>query len=169
MSELPSTTITTTIINHNDTEPIEFNVFQNYSVLVKKLEQLALGVDITVSNISLDYKQDDEATPNNPGSLLSPQTHVTHTYIDEVEYSRVVSDIWVGVILTLLIVSVIFLICAGFLYHKFQKWKNSYEISKTGTIIHLNFNANFRLDDTKNQTKQRHVPEKSTQTRNQYM
>ncbi|KAL9904517.1 uncharacterized protein LOC119644426 [Glossina fuscipes] len=153
MAELPSTTITATITNHNDSERIEFSLFQNYSVLINKLEQLALGVDVTLTNISLDYKQDtsfthdDETIADSSGSQLYPQTHVTHTYVDEVEYSRVVSDIWVGVILTLLIVSVIFLICAGFLYHKFQKWKNSYRSDATDPVETCrNYPPNYEME-----------------------
>ncbi|XP_046807457.1 protein commissureless 1-like [Lucilia cuprina] len=109
-----------------------FDLIQNYSVLINKLEQLALGVDATLDNIAVDHKaveltlgKGDLLTDSITASRTGPP-HVTLAHgLEEVEYSRVVSDIWIGVILTLLIVSVIFFICACFLYHKFQQWKNS--------------------------------------------
>lgn len=123
------------LTNHNTTDHFEiqnFDLIQNYSVLINKLEQLALGVDATLDNISVDH-QALEVTVGSGDLLGDPiassragPPHVTHAHgLEEMEYSRVVSDIWIGVILTLLIVSVIFFICACFLYHKFQQWKNS--------------------------------------------
>lgn len=110
------------------------DLIQNYSVLINKLEQLALGVDATLDNISLDHNNKALTVALGNGEFMGdpiaasragpPHVSMAHG-LEEVEYSRVVSDIWIGVILTLLIVSVIFFICACFLYHKFQQWKNS--------------------------------------------
>lgn len=110
-----------------------FDLIQNYSLLINKLEQLALGVDATLDNIAVDHKavevtlgQGDFVGGDPLTASRAGPPHVTLAHgLEEVEYSRVVSDIWIGVILTLLIVSVIFFICACFLYHKFQQWKNS--------------------------------------------
>ncbi|XP_065361360.1 uncharacterized protein comm3 [Calliphora vicina] len=132
-----------------------FDLIQNYSVLINKLEQLALGVDATLDNIAVDHKAVELTLGN--GDLLAgdPITasragppHVTLAHgLEEVEYSRVVSDIWIGVILTLLIVSVIFFICACFLYHKFQQWKNSYRTNNNENIeICRNYPPNFEAE-----------------------
>lgn len=43
------------------------------------------------------------------------------------EYNRFVGDVWVGIVLTLMIVTSIFCMCACFLYHKFRQWKASGE------------------------------------------
>lgn len=142
------TNLTTTISNTSAAsitaaavDNFELDLLQNYSVLINKLEQIALGVDATLSNISVDHHELEISlgTPIYSNDLLGDPIaasragppHVTNAHgLEEVEYSRVVSDIWIGVILTLLIVSVIFFICACFLYHKFQQWKNSCKCRK---------------------------------------
>lgn len=45
----------------------------------------------------------------------------------EGDYDRFIGDVWVGVVLTLMIVTSIFCMCACFLYHKFRQWKQSGE------------------------------------------
>lgn len=42
---------------------------------------------------------------------------------DEDEYQNLVKDIWIGCILTLIVVSCIICSCSFFAYHKFQTWK----------------------------------------------
>lgn len=132
MSELQviSTNYTTT---SKDTLEL-FELPQNYSVLINKLERLALGLDSALGNLSLDRKEIEVAVggskefldpfsgPTAGGHLQPARSTYNH---HETEIPLVVSDIWIGVILTLLIVSVIFFICSCFLYHKFQEWKNS--------------------------------------------
>lgn len=144
----PLEQVITTITNHTATEKIDlqsFDIPKNYSLLINKLEQLALGLDTALGNLSLDHKGVEiavsgSATSSSEGFSLGapilaarapPHTpHVQAHGSNEVEYSRVVSDIWIGVILTLLIVSVVFFICSCFLYHKFQQWKNSCKFSE---------------------------------------
>ncbi|XP_075159657.1 comm3 isoform X1 [Haematobia irritans] len=129
----------------NDT--FDLDLLQNYTVLINKLEQLAVGVDPTFGNISVDHKEFEISLGSGGASVdldllgdpiaasRAGPPHITYAHgLDEAEYSRVVSDIWIGVILTLLIVSVIFFICVCFLYHKFQQWKNSYRTSNSETV-----------------------------------
>ena len=40
-------------------------------------------------------------------------------------YDRFVADIWVGIVLTLMILSSVFCICSCFLYHKFRHWQRN--------------------------------------------
>lgn len=40
-------------------------------------------------------------------------------------YERFIGDVWVGIVLTLMILSTIFCMCSCYLYHKFRQWKNS--------------------------------------------
>lgn len=49
-------------------------------------------------------------------------------YNTEVDYNRFMGDVWVGIVLTLMIVTSIFCMCACFLYHKFRQWKASGEL-----------------------------------------
>ncbi|XP_059216310.1 uncharacterized protein LOC106092403 [Stomoxys calcitrans] len=128
-------------------DAFDLDLLQNYTVLINKLEQLAVGVDPTFGNISVDHKEleislgggganvDLDLLGDPIAASRAGPPHVTYAHgLEEAEYSRVVSDIWIGVILTLLIVSVIFFICACFLYHKFQQWKNSYRTSNSEPV-----------------------------------
>lgn len=124
-----------------------FDLPGNYSILINKLEQLALGLDSALGNFTIDRQEVEinlsgAASANDVADVAddlfndvlpaarSPTPHIAHgsriyTGDDEKDFAHVVSDIWIGVILTLLIVFVIFFICACFVYHKFQQWKNS--------------------------------------------
>lgn len=53
----------------------------------------------------------------------------------DAEYDRFIGDVWVGILLTLMIVSSIFCMCACFLYHKFLQWKTSRKSPLTKTPI----------------------------------
>ncbi|KAL5291091.1 hypothetical protein ACFFRR_010479 [Megaselia abdita] len=101
---------------------------QNYSALLTKLEKLAIDLDVNLENITL-AKKEVEISINTADSGVTIADHVPVTAADG-EYSRYISDIWIGVILTLLIVSIIFFICSCFLYHKFQQWKNTYHAGR---------------------------------------
>lgn len=108
-----------------------FEIPQNYSALLNKLEKLAIDLDVNLENITL-AKKEVEISINTADSGLTVSDHVPVVApvagVDG-EYSRYISDIWIGVILTLLIVSIIFFICSCFLYHKFQQWKNTCEFN----------------------------------------
>ncbi|XP_059607962.1 protein commissureless 2 homolog [Phlebotomus argentipes] len=55
----------------------------------------------------------------------------------DAEYDRFIGDVWVGILLTLMIVSSIFCMCACFLYHKFLQWKTSLHQSHQGANDNL--------------------------------
>ncbi|XP_014093750.1 protein commissureless 2 homolog [Bactrocera oleae] len=153
MSELQviSTNYTTT---SKDTLEL-FELPQNYSVLINKLERLALGLDSALGNLSLDRKEIEVAVggskefldpfsgPTAGGHLQPARSTYNH---HETEIPLVVSDIWIGVILTLLIVSVIFFICSCFLYHKFQEWKNSYRTNPEPVEICRHFPPDYEVE-----------------------
>jgi uncharacterized Fe-S cluster-containing radical SAM superfamily protein len=45
------------------------------------------------------------------------------TKFREVEYEKFLADVWVGVVLTLMVLSCVCCVCSCLLYHKFQQWK----------------------------------------------
>ncbi|XP_030372214.1 uncharacterized protein LOC115622419 [Scaptodrosophila lebanonensis] len=137
-----------------------FDLPSNYSVLINKLEQLALGLDSALGNITIDRQEveinlggtvaasdvadvaDDLLFKDVITAPRAPPPRVAHGSRiyrgdDGDDYAHVVSDIWIGVILTLLIVFVIFFICACFLYHKFQQWKHSYRANHNEPTIEI--------------------------------
>lgn len=50
--------------------------------------------------------------------------HNRHGMTDA-EYDRFVSDMWIGIALTMLMVFIVFALCFWYMYHKFQQWKRS--------------------------------------------
>ncbi|EDW19151.1 uncharacterized protein LOC6582994 isoform X1 [Drosophila mojavensis] len=159
-----TTTTTTTLSNataSSSGEKLQLDGFDlpgNYSILINKLEQLALGLDSALGNFTIDRQEVEinlsGASANDVADVADdlifsdvlpaarpPTTHIAHgsrIYTGEEEdFAHVVSDIWIGVILTLLIVFVIFFICACFLYHKFQQWKNSYRANHGDATIEV--------------------------------
>ncbi|XP_053954909.1 uncharacterized protein LOC128861049 [Anastrepha ludens] len=149
MSELQVFTTNYTTTSSQDKLEL-FELPQNYSILINKLERLALGLDTTFSNLSLDRK-DVELAVSGSNEFLDafgsrvPPSRVIHTRLES-DIPAVVSDIWIGVILTLLIVSVIFFICSCFLYHKFQQWKNSYRTNPEPVEICRHFPPDYEVE-----------------------
>ena len=71
---------------------------------------------------------------------ITPNLTVFVTEVDEVEmvpdgaargrdeeYEQFLADVWVGVVLTLMVLSCVCCVCSCLLYHKFQQWKRSGE------------------------------------------
>lgn len=110
---LSSSSVASTIETTSTSAPVE-GLAHNYTVLLSKLEKLA-----ALSEINNDHL-----------NQALPTVATGHHGMSQNEYTRAISDIWVGVVLTLLILSTIFFICSCFLYHKFQKWKHSCKYCK---------------------------------------
>lgn len=49
-------------------------------------------------------------------------------------YERFIGDVWVGIVLTLMILSSIFCMCSCFLYHKFRQWQRSVLSARSQTL-----------------------------------
>lgn len=119
------TDIATKPINGTDKPSIGLSF--NYSFLIGQLEEMALrkfaNRSVELAEFDMDSREVSTGFFGTPiaAARAPPPSHG----MSDVEYSRVVSDIWIGVILTLLVISVVFFICSCFLYHKFQEWKNS--------------------------------------------
>lgn len=57
--------------------------------------------------------------------IVSEVVHELETQRDtsEAEYEQFLTDVWVGVVLTLMVLSCVCCMCSCLLYHKFQQWK----------------------------------------------
>lgn len=64
---------------------------------------------------------------NNCTSLISSTVDVEEVFAKETqsEYEQFLADVWVGIILTLIVLSCVCCMCSCLLYHKFQQWKRS--------------------------------------------
>lgn len=88
-----------------------------------------------------DLGQSESATSNQLTSLANPtnmnqmdhllknQIVLTSDFInrqnitEQMEYDKLMNEIWIGIVLTLIIISMVFCICSCFLYHQFRLWK----------------------------------------------
>jgi hypothetical protein len=48
-------------------------------------------------------------------------------YREQEQYERFLADVWVGVVLTLMVLSCVCCVCSCLLYHRFQQWKRNGE------------------------------------------
>lgn len=48
-------------------------------------------------------------------------------YKEQEQYDRFLADVWVGIVLTLMVLSCVCCVCSCLLYHRFQQWKRSGE------------------------------------------
>lgn len=44
---------------------------------------------------------------------------------DPVAYEQFLADVWIGIVLTLMVLSCVCCMCSCLLYHKFQQWKRN--------------------------------------------
>ncbi|XP_053687580.1 protein commissureless 2 homolog [Sabethes cyaneus] len=56
-------------------------------------------------------------------------------------YERFIGDVWVGIVLTLMILSSIFCMCSCFLYHKFRQWQRSVITARSQTTSNMDIES----------------------------
>uniref|UniRef100_W8BZD1 Protein commissureless n=1 Tax=Ceratitis capitata TaxID=7213 RepID=W8BZD1_CERCA len=62
----------------------------------------------------------------------------------QLEYDKFMNEVWIGIVLTLILISMVFCFCSCFLYHQFRMWKRNYH--DTITQAH---NSNQECEITK--------------------
>lgn len=85
---------------------------------------MEVGLKLPVLPVGMEFEGLDFG--KNISLLLSP-----NLVDDEVaagadpEYEQFLADVWVGIVLTLMVLSCVCCMCSCLLYHKFQQWKRS--------------------------------------------
>ncbi|KAH8242331.1 hypothetical protein KR032_000995 [Drosophila birchii] len=51
----------------------------------------------------------------------------------QLEYDKFMNEVWIGIVFTLILISMVFCICSCFLYHQFRTWKRNYRNSSNGS------------------------------------
>jgi len=64
-------------------------------------------------------------TLRNNFSLLIAREYTELSPGTDSEYEQFLADVWVGIVLTLMVLSCVCCMCSCLLYHKFQQWKRS--------------------------------------------
>ncbi|XP_039967084.1 protein commissureless 2 [Bactrocera tryoni] len=49
----------------------------------------------------------------------------------QLEYDKFMNEVWIGIVLTLVLTSMVFCVCSCFLYHQFRTWKRNYRNTVT--------------------------------------
>lgn len=88
---------------------------------LKMLEELDSDLALTLTS-----KTEIEATLRKNFSYLINDFYDEEpsTEIDP-EYEQFLADVWVGIVLTLMVLCCVCCMCSCLLYHKFQQWKRS--------------------------------------------
>ncbi|XP_037898776.1 protein commissureless 2-like [Glossina fuscipes] len=63
--------------------------------------------------------------PNHIVIDTSPGYSAMEEIQKQLEYDKFMNEVWIGVVLTLIFISMIFCFCSCFLYHQFRIWKRN--------------------------------------------
>lgn len=80
------------------------------SFVIKNIDNFN-GNDFYISNFQFK--------PLKPISTATTEPNVVDT-----ETEQFLADVWVGIVLTLMVLSCVCFMCTCFIYHKFQQWKS---------------------------------------------
>lgn len=64
-----------------------------------------------------------------PVTMPAPEIDESMIKGDPMAEEKIITDVWVGIVLTLLVMSCVACMCSCVIYHRFQIWKRSGEIS----------------------------------------
>ncbi|XP_065164071.1 uncharacterized protein [Atheta coriaria] len=78
-------------------------------------------MNILSDNDSLTSGKLSQVINNNFSVLIATE----FAEITDPEYEQFLADVWVGIVLTLMVLSCVCCMCSCLLYHKFQQWKRS--------------------------------------------
>ncbi|XP_001353129.2 protein commissureless 2 [Drosophila pseudoobscura] len=75
------------------------------------------------------------ASPRNATEAIMDFDLANHVILDgssvdqlqqQLEYDKFMNEVWIGIVFTLILISLVFCICSCFLYHQFRTWKRNY-------------------------------------------
>lgn len=67
------------------------------------------------SNMDLDFATNHVVLDSSSVDQLQQQ----------LEYDKFMNEVWIGIVFTLILISMVFCICSCFLYHQFRTWKRN--------------------------------------------
>lgn len=79
-------------------------------------ESSILPNNVDFSNFTQDFIKISE---NSASSTSTVDVNV----LNDSNYEQFLADIWVGIVLTLMVLSCVCFMCTCLIYHKFQQWK----------------------------------------------
>lgn len=92
------------------------------------LEQMEKGV-ITLPIDMKERNLEPAGFGNNNSLLILSEINDVFTAEVDPNYEQFLADVWVGIILTLIVLSCVCCMCSCLLYHKFQQWKRASKLN----------------------------------------
>ncbi|KAJ8920568.1 hypothetical protein NQ315_004707 [Exocentrus adspersus] len=109
----------------NDSEsPRPCSVRKPCYAMLKMEEEFELKLPKVPSE---DFKQ---VQFNMTNIFVKPNVGVAEVDLADPEYEQFLADVWVGIVLTLMVLSCVCFMCSCLIYHKFQQWKSRELIAK---------------------------------------
>ncbi|XP_068141615.1 LOW QUALITY PROTEIN: protein commissureless 2 [Drosophila tropicalis] len=78
----------------------------------------------TVSGNSMDFDMDLSSHSSSNHVILDSSS--VNQLQQQLEYDKFMNEVWIGIVFTLILISMVFCICSCFLYHQFRTWKRNY-------------------------------------------
>lgn len=87
------------------------------------------------NSIQLKHQKLNEVTQNSSELAMDLEFNSNHVVLDsssvdqlqqQIEYDKFMNEVWIGIVFTLILISMVFCICSCFLYHQFRTWKRNY-------------------------------------------
>ncbi|KAM8708543.1 hypothetical protein ACLKA7_015510 [Drosophila subpalustris] len=100
-----------------------------------------LGATI-FNSIQLKHHKLNEVTHNSSELTMDFDFNANHVVLDsssvdqlqqQIEYDKFMNEVWIGIVFTLILISMVFCICSCFLYHQFRTWKRNYHNNGTNS------------------------------------
>ncbi|XP_030372480.1 protein commissureless 2 [Scaptodrosophila lebanonensis] len=83
-----------------------------------------------INSLQLKHQQQNSSEAAMDFEFASNHVVLDSSSVDQLqqqlEYDKFMNEVWIGIVFTLILISMIFCICSCFLYHQFRTWKRNY-------------------------------------------
>lgn len=125
-AEASTPTISTldVLANSEFLQKIGATIFNSIQLKRQRLNEVAQNSSEVVSvgnGMDLDFATNHVVLDSSSVDQLQQQ----------LEYDKFMNEVWIGIVFTLILISMVFCICSCFLYHQFRTWKRNCKYPKS--------------------------------------
>lgn len=118
-AEASTPTISTldVLANSEFLQKIGATIFNSIQLKRQRLNEVAQNSSevVTGNGMDLDFATNHVVLDSSSVDQLQQQ----------LEYDKFMNEVWIGIVFTLILISMVFCICSCFLYHQFRTWKRN--------------------------------------------
>ncbi|KAH8405054.1 hypothetical protein KR222_007021 [Zaprionus bogoriensis] len=125
-AEASTPTISTldVLANSDFLQKIGATIFNSIQLKRQRLNEVAQNTSEAVNlDMDLDFATNHVVLDSSSVDQLQQQ----------LEYDKFMNEVWIGIVFTLILISMVFCICSCFLYHQFRTWKRNYHNNAHGS------------------------------------